>query len=166
MIRTPHLLEASNNPRRMKENLVGLLDVEAINVIEAAICLNSAQLYKLGLLHHQFAKRQRPKDWRQFFSRSYYGGYNCARAVKLVHDGHYAQHSGDHQRINNLPSDFPDPMRHGNFLKTLREDRNICDYDHTAKLTDLVLSIAEVQAAMASFFEDTKIYLAARGVAL
>lgn len=47
-MKAPHLLLAAGNPRRIKENLINVLDVAALDAIEREILANVAQLYTLG----------------------------------------------------------------------------------------------------------------------
>jgi hypothetical protein len=57
-MKSPHLLRAGVNVRKLKDNLVNVVDAAAISAIEAEICANVAQLYALGQSHYYFAVRQ------------------------------------------------------------------------------------------------------------
>ena len=81
--RPPHLLRASGNVRKLKDNLVNVVDGAAISAIEDEICVNVIQLYALGRTHYFFALRQNNRSWRQKISRLYYAAYNVSRAVRL-----------------------------------------------------------------------------------
>jgi hypothetical protein len=51
-------------------------------------------------------------------------------------------------------------------LPVLREDRNVCDYDHTAVVGDLVFAPAAAEALAVSMLTDSKVYLTSRGLTL
>lgn len=163
-MKTPHLLLAAGNVRRLKTNLVHIVDAAAIGAIEADICANCAQLYVLGRSHYRFAKKQSSKDWRQKISRLYYGAYNVSRAVRLCVNGEFSTEVGDHKKIDVVPDDFPNKNTYANRLKVLRDDRNLCDYDHTAVLGDLVLVPADALDLVTEFLRDARTYLAQHGV--
>jgi hypothetical protein len=165
-MKAPHLLLASGNPRKLKENLVQILDQQAILAIEAEILSNVAQLYLLGRGHYNFAVRQGNRAWRQKISRLYYGAYNASRAARLLSFGEYSAESGDHKKIEKLPSDFPSQSTYSNRLSVLREDRNLCDYDHTASIQDLILTPPDAVALVTDFLSDSSSYLRSRGVSL
>jgi hypothetical protein len=89
-MKSPHLLRASGNVRKLKDNLVNVVDTLAIAAIEAEICANAAQLYALGRNHYRFALRQNNRAWRQKISRLYYAAFNVSRAVRLCVNGDYS----------------------------------------------------------------------------
>jgi hypothetical protein len=165
-MKTPHLLRAGANVRKLKDNLVNVVDVGAISAIEKEICLNAAQLYALGRSHYNFAIRQNNRSWRQKVSRLYYGAYNVSRAIRLCVNGEYSIDSSDHRKIEILPDDFPNKNRYANRLGVLRDDRNLCDYDHTAKLTDLIVGVNDATELVQQFLNDAQSYLKRRGVNL
>lgn len=165
-MKTPHLLRASANVRRVKDNLVNVIDSVAISAIETEICANVAQLFVLGRSHYYFAVRQNNRSWRQKISRLYYGAYNVSRALRLCVNGEYSMDSSDHKKIEMLPNDFPNKNRYANRLGVLRDDRNLCDYDHTAKLADLVVGVHDATELVQQFLEDAQNYLKRRGVNL
>jgi hypothetical protein len=163
-MKSPHLLRASSNVRKLKDNLVNIIDATAISAIEAEICANAAQLYALGRGHYNFAVRQNNDSWRQKVSRLYYAAYNVSRAVRLCVNGEYSVEVSDHKKIEMLPDDFPNKNRYSNRLGVLREDRNLCDYDHTAKMADLVIDMDEAVDLVQEFLKDAQSYLEQRGV--
>jgi hypothetical protein len=163
-VKAPHLLLAAGNVRRLKTNLVHIVDAAAIDAIEADICANCAQLYVLGRSHYLFARRQSGRDWRQQVSRLYYGAYNVSRAVRLCVNGEYSNEVADHKKIEAIPDDFPNKNTYANRLKVLREDRNLCDYDHTAALSDLILVPADALQLVTEFLRDARTYLVQHGV--
>lgn len=63
-----------------------------------------------------------------------------------------------------LPDDFPNKNRYANRLGVLRDDRNLCDYDHTAKLADLVVGLNDAVDLVQQFLKDAQGYLKGRGV--
>ena len=164
--KSPHLLRAGANVRKIKESLVDIVDAQAISAIEAEICANVAQLYSLGQSHYYFALRQNNRAWRQKISRLYYAAYNVSRAVRLCVSGDYSIDSSDHKKVETLPEDFPNKNKYTNRLGVLREDRNLCDYDHTAKLSDLVVGIIDASELVQQFLKDSGGYLKRRGVTL
>lgn len=164
MPKSPHLLLASANVRRLHSNLVGVLRPAVLAAIEAEIGTNVTQLYALGRYHFLFAKRQHNRDWRQKVSRLYYGAYNVSRAVRLCVQGDYSMDSSDHKKVDNLPDDFPNKNTYANRLNVLREDRNLSDYDHSARSDDLVYRIEDSDEIVGKFLRDARKYLRGRGV--
>ena len=164
MPKSPHLLLAAANVRRLHNNLANVLDTSALAAIENEIRLNVAQLYTLGRHHFLFAKRQGSRDWRQIISRLYYGAYNVSRAVRLCVQGEYSCDTGDHKKIEVLPEDFPDRNTYANRLGVMREDRNLCDYDHAAARRDLVYDLEDSGVIVEKFLHDARKYLRHRGV--
>lgn len=162
-MKSPHLLRVGANVRRVKENLVNVLDRDGIDAIETEICTNVRQLYLLGKSHYSFAVRQNNRFWRQKISRLYYAAYSVSRAVRLCVSGEYSTESGDHKKVESLPEDFPDKSTYGNRLGVLRDDRNLCDYDHVALRTDLVLGVDDSLRLVEDFMRDARIYLRKRG---
>ena len=51
-----------------------------------------------------------------------------------------------------------------NRLVVLREDRNLCDYDHTAGEADLVIGRKESLELVSKFIANARRYLEGRGV--
>jgi hypothetical protein len=164
--KSPHLLLAGGNVRKLQTNLVTVLNRAAIDAIEAEIHTNVAELFKLGRKHYLFARRQANRDWRQKVSRLYYGAYNVSRSVRLCTQGDYSVESADHKKIDAVPDDFPNKNTYANRLGVLREDRNLCDYDHTATQVDLILGVEDSLQLVDGFLRDAKRYLKGRGVKL
>jgi hypothetical protein len=163
-VKSPHLLRAAANVRQLQKNLVNVVDAAAIGAIEAEICANVVQLYRLGRQHYSFAIRQHNRSWRQKISRLYYGAYNVSRAVRLCVSGEFSDDSSDHKKIGALPGDFPNQATYANRLSVLRDDRNLCDYDHTALLADLLLDVDSSVRLVDDFLLDARSYLRNRGV--
>jgi hypothetical protein len=164
--KSPHLLLAAANVRRLHSNLVDVLERAALDAIETEIHVNVGQLYSLGRSHFLFANRQGNRDWRQKISRFYYAAYNVSRAVRLCVNGEYSTDASDHKKIEVLPDDFPDKNTYANRLAVLREDRNLCDYDHVANRGDLVWSVEDSAEIVEKFLRDAKKYLRDRGVGI
>lgn len=163
MPKPPHLLLAAANVRKLHSNLVSVLEQAALDAIESEIHVNIGQLYALGRSHFLFAKRQDNRDWRQKISRFYYAAYNVSRAVRLSVNGEYSSDASDHKRIELFPDDFPDKNTYANRLANLREDRNLCDYDHVASRNDLVWSVEDSAEIVERFLRDARKYLRSRG---
>jgi hypothetical protein len=163
-VRSPHILRAATNVRQLQNNLASVVDARAIAAIEAEICRNVAQLYRLGRHHYSFAIRQHNRSWRQKVSRLYYAAYSVSRAVRLCVNGDFSEDSSDHRKIGAIPVDFPNQASYTNRLSVLREDRNLCDYDHTALLPDLLVGLDDSVTLVESFLRDARSYLQKRGV--
>jgi hypothetical protein len=159
-----HLLAASNNPLRLISSLQHLIDANEIEKLHAELHSVTARLFKLGHSHYDFAIGLSQSDWRQQVSRLYYGAYNAKRAVALINSGHYSTDSSDHQRTDDLPGAMANKSSHQNKLKSLREDRNLCDYSFSASVTDLVLSPHDATAFCRDFLQDCKAFLIQKGV--
>jgi len=165
-VKEPHLLRASGNPRRLIENIRHLISSDSEEQIESALDENIVALYELGRTHYRFARRLAEGSWRHTVSRLYYAGYNTTRSVRLCVDGHYSQDVKDHHRFEQLPGDFPSRDRYANDLPLLRDDRNLCDYDHTAEPDDLVRPPRQWAKFVSELMRDAKRYLEGRGVTL
>lgn len=152
------------NPRKIKENLKYLLNQEAIDTIEAEIERNCKKLYDLSLLHYRFAVKLPNPHWRHKVSRLYYSSYAASRAVRLYVAGEHSTDVKDHQKIGNLPDDFPERARFNNKLALLRDDRNTCDYDHTSCAGDLFMSTSEAIRITKNFLEEVREYLISKGL--
>jgi hypothetical protein len=163
-MKSPHILLAGGNVTKLKNNLISVIDANAIRAIEKEINLNTRKLYILGKTHFLFAKKQNRNAWRQKISRLYYGGYNVSRAVRLCVNGEYSVDSSDHKKIGTLPDDFPTHHSYGLRLQTLRDDRNLCDYDHTVSCADLSIGTIEATELVDSFLQDARVYLRNRGI--
>jgi hypothetical protein len=161
---SPHVLLAAGNVKKMQSNLVGLLSPASNAAIEAAITDNVVQLYRLGRNHYLFARRQNNRDWRQKISRFYYGAYNVSRSVRLCNNGDYSTDSSDHKKIESLPPGFPNIAAYQNQLIALREDRNLCDYDHSSSISALALGVVDTQTLVSSFLADAQSFLNAKGI--
>jgi hypothetical protein len=163
-MKEPHFLRASSNSRRLIENVRHLVSDKSLTALEDALNQNAKELYDLALNHMELVEEVSPDAWRHVVSRLYYAAYNAVRGVRLCCDGHYSQDARDHHRFDSLPSDFPSKERYTNLLPLLRDDRNLCDYDHTADLQDLTDSLEGWTAVVGQLLEDAKIYLKGRGV--
>lgn len=165
-MRSPHILLATGNVARMRANLVHLLDAPAVSALDAAISANVVGLFRLGEYHFSFGASQPTSDWRQRVSRLYYGAYNVQRAIRLHETGSYSTDSTDHKKINELPGGFPRSSFFAVQLPVLREDRNLCDYDHSAVESDLAISVADAVDLVRELINEGRAYLASRGVVL
>lgn len=74
--------------------------------------------------------------------------------------------STDHKKVGELPDDFPDKEKYENELPELREDRNLCDYDHISTLNDMKIGINETLVLVNEFVHVSKEYLKNRNVNL
>lgn len=152
------------NLRKVKENLTSILNPDALDAIEAEIKRHSVELCGLGFQHYRFAVKLPRQHWRQKVSRLYYAAYAVSRALRLYVLGEYSRDRKDHQRIGQLPADFPDRSRLANKLSVLRDDRNTCDYDHASRAADLLIPTSEAVQLVRDFLAETKSYLKAKGL--
>ncbi|MDR1963079.1 MAG: hypothetical protein LBQ50_04825 [Planctomycetaceae bacterium] len=154
------------NPTAIKEGLSDILDQKSLNQIQNEIDKNVKDLFNLGINHYEFAKTLNSNDWRHKISRLYYAAYNIARSVRLHTSGIYSTDSEDHKRVGELPKNFPNQARYVTGLADLREDRNLCDYDHIAKIEDTKLGIDDACSLVEDFMKDADSYLKNRNVML
>lgn len=164
-LKSPHLLLASSNSHQMLANLRHILDATACDAIQDEININVKLLFELGESHHAFAKQSSRQYWRQRISRLYYGAYNIRRAVNLHESGSFRTDVDDHKKTE-LPFSLGNASTYTVRLRDLREDRNLSDYDHTAKESDLVLTQDEADLIVTNFLDDARVYLVSRGVSL
>jgi len=165
-LKEPHLFNAASNPLKIIKNLAGILAEVELDKIRREIDVNVVALYKLGESHFLFAKAISNTEWRQKISRLYYGAYNVRRAVSLKFDGTYSTDSSDHQKIDSIPDTFNNYAVYRNKLKSLRDDRNLADYNHLAKIEDLLLSVEESERLVTDLFSDAKNYFTSSGINL
>lgn len=163
-MKTPHLLLAAGNVNRLRENLRHLLDPAGNLALEREYHENIRGLFRLGSEHLGFATSLPAGQWRQVVSRSYYAAYNVTRALRLAESGHYSQDSTDHKKIDELPGGLANRMTYKTQLPLLRDDRNVCDYDHSVTEADLVIPVAQTLTLVAQLAVDARAYLASRGV--
>jgi uncharacterized protein (UPF0332 family) len=160
---SPHIL-LIGNPYSAINNLQGTLSSDEINKIRVAIQKEVKLLFELGQSHFNFAKNIDHKEWRQKVSRLYYAAYNARRAVQLQDSGKYSTDVSDHKEINNLPENLENKAIYGELLKKLRDDRNLADYSHIGKATDLFNSTQDFEDQVEKFLIDCKKYLSNAGV--
>lgn len=165
-MKSPHLLLASSNCRRLVENLRGVLDPAACALLEQEIDRNTVDLFHFGEQHYTFAKSVSRTHWRQKVSRLYYGAYNVRRAVQLHTEGVFKTDVSDHKNMDAFPSAFPNSSTYKNQLVVLRDDRNLADYAHDAVETDLVLTVADAEKLVSDFVADSRHFLTSRGLTI
>ena len=165
-MKAPHLLLASGNCRKLRRNLEHVLDPAALLRIDQEIVVNVGGLFSLGESHYRFAKSISKTEWRQQVSRFYYAAYHFSRSLRLFKDGTYNTDASDHKAIESLPDNFPTRHTYQNRLTLLRDDRNLCDYDHTATEGDLIISRSDTEAMLDVFLTETRQYLVNGGVPL
>jgi hypothetical protein len=84
----------------------------------------------------------------------------------LFNDGTYKTDVSDHKNIDSLPPGFPNHSTYGNQLATLRDDRNLSDYDHEAIESDLIITVQDAEQLVSQFISDSKAFLISKGVTL
>jgi hypothetical protein len=161
-MRPPHILLLNKNVGELKRQLADVLGVRGTRAFEREVQRNVAQLFALGEEHFAFAQRLRPRHWRQIVSRTYYGAYLLSKALRLAVGGHYSSEVRDHEKIGELPDDFPERNTYSNRLRLLRDDRNLSDYDHTVREVDLALPRADAQRLVQDFISHARVYLNGR----
>ena len=161
-MKPPHILLLNKNVVELKRQLAGILSTKSARTFDATIRKNVFQLFKLGEQHYMFARGIAASHWRQVVSRSYYAAYNVSKAIRLAVAGHYSQEVRDHEKVGELPDDFPDKNTYANKLRLLRDDRNLCDYDHTVAQADLGSTSADTLRLVERFIDHGKRYLNAR----
>jgi hypothetical protein len=165
-LNSPHILLASSNPQKMLKNLEHILDAIELSKIQGEIDSNVIALFKLGHDHFIFAKSLQDNNWRQKISRFYYGAYNIRRAVALHSSGAFSTDSSDHKNVDTIPDQINNAQSYKTKLRVLREDRNLADYSHLARPTDLVMSVEDTGIFVEQFSNDCKAYLVDLGIAL
>jgi hypothetical protein len=148
----------------MVANLKNLLDSAAYQILEQEIERNTISLFRLGEDHFTFAKSVHRTHWRQKISRCYYGAYNVRRAVRLYYEGHFRTDVSDHKQSAEFPNGFPNAETYKVQLGTLRDDRNLADYEHDATENDLILSVMDAERLTQDFINDARSFLKALGV--
>jgi hypothetical protein len=165
-LKEPHVLLASNNPQRLLANLAGILTYTELAKIHAELDRNTVALFHLGESHLAFCGHIAASEWRQRISRYYYAAYNIKRAVSLNFDGSFSTDASDHAKIDVLPDGFPNAATYATRLKNLRDDRNLADYSHLASSSDLLISADEAEKLVTQFKDDSRAFLASRGLAV
>jgi hypothetical protein len=163
-MKEPHILLLNKNVAELRKQLVGILSARSVRALDAEIKVNVIQLFKLGDEHYRFASTLHNLHWRQIISRSYYAAYNISKAVRLMVNGSYSKETKDHENVGQLPDDFPNKNTYANRLRILRDDRNLCDYDHTATEGDLAFPVADYLKLVDDFIIDTRKYLKSRRI--
>jgi hypothetical protein len=133
-------------------------------LIDHALATNVVQLFELGISHFDFACGPADQYWRQRTSRLYYAAYAVVRAVRLEFEGSYSTDVTDHAKMGDLPSTFPHRERYKNQLGSLREDRNLADYDHSADETELLIQPDDAEQRVIDLIGDARAFLRDRGV--
>ena len=162
-MRPPHILRLNINVVELKNELAHVLSKKSLKAFDDEINKNVVALFNLGEYHFEFAKSVGVSHWRQIVSRSYYAAYAISKSVRLAVNGYYSTDIKDHSKVGGLPSDFPTQSTYANKLRMLRDDRNICDYDHTAIESDLSMQHVDSLALVNSFISDARDYLSGRG---
>lgn len=156
----------AGNPGKIATAYARFLAPAEVQKIRNEARLHVAGMYELGVVHYRFAISVSRPQWRQKISRLYYASYNVSKAVRFDNDGNHSTDPKDHSKVGQLPNGFPNKARYENELKTLREDRNSCDYDHMVKAGDLVNTSPHYASLVRAFMLDAYTYLSGRGVAL
>lgn len=163
-MKSPHILLLRKNLVELKQELGGILSKKSLKAFDDEVRKNVVQLFGLGNEHLTFANSLPAAQWRQVISRAYYAAYSVSKSVRLAVHGHYSQEVKDHDKVGDLPDDFPDRNTFANRLRLLRDDRNLCDYDHTAVEGDLSSTRVDTLALVTDLANRARVYLYARGI--
>lgn len=161
-MKSPHILLLKKNIVDLRRELGSILSKKSASAFESEVKLNVIQLFALGQYHFDFATAQSRVNWRQIVSRSYYGAYSISKAVRLAVSGQYSTEVKDHEKVGDLPDNFPDKNTYANRIRLLRDDRNLCDYDHTVEEADLGMSSADSLVLVSNFIVHARAYLRLR----
>ena len=152
------------NLRAVQSQLGTYLGQESVASLSAEIDSHCVALFALGLSHYNFSKRCTRRQWRQAISRLYYAGYNVSRAVRLHEAGVYSTKVDDHQKFDQFSDKFPNRARYADRLAVLRGDRNLADYGHVAKASDLIIKRVDADDLVCQFIADARSFLSSRGL--
>ncbi len=156
----------AGNPNKISLAYSGVLDAAGLQSIKDEAKRHSAAMYKLGVIHYRFAISLSNPHWRQKVSRLYYAGYNVSKGVRFHSDGNHSTDVKDHSKVGSLPENFPNKATYENELRSLRDDRNSCDYDHMISASELINSASHYKDLVTRFLRDSHDYLTERGVTL
>lgn len=157
---------AAGNHNKIATAYARVLDANSLQMIGGEAKLHTAAMYELAVVHYRFAVSLTRPHWRQKVSRLYYAGYNASKSIRFDSDGNYSTDVKDHAKVGSLPNEYPNKDTYENELKSLRDDRNSCDYDHIIKASDLINSTRHYQDLITNFLRDAHDHLSARNVVL
>lgn len=153
------------NPNKLANLLSKVLTANECKKIVDVGRRHTKELMKLSYHHLVFAKRiSTSANWRQKVSRAYYSCYTASKAVRLAIQGAYSQEGKDHQKVGNLPSDFPKQSYWANLLVQFRSDRNLADYDHDKRSKNLNKLPRNYVDDAEMFYKEAYKYLKGKGV--
>ena len=124
---------------------------------------------KLADVHLKDAKMSCSLECRRtFYSRAYYAVYSASKSVRYIAKGFVSDKGDDHQKVSDLPVDFPDYQKWGSFLRNMYKNRLVADYDGwTYSKRSLNADLALVFKESRAFVRTAKNYLRANhGIAL
>ena len=109
------------NPNRIIAYLEPIILPEELEKIKRKVKKHISAMLFLSREHLSYAKGiKHGLGWRQKVSRSYYCCYIASRALRVAVLGSFDQTASDHDKINQIPDDFPDKHIWGNYLKQFR----------------------------------------------
>jgi len=148
----------------MLENLRALLEDNSYEKLETKFKEDVLGMINLGETHLDFALRTPERHWRQTISRLYYSAYILTRAVRLYCTGKYSTEVSDHRKVGEFPNDFPTKSTYAVKLNVLRDDRNLCDYDHTITQNDLAQGVEDWRTDIRNLQLEIVDYLRIKGL--
>ena len=150
------------NLRQVISCLTGVLSQVEAQKIEEELRRNVRQALRLSETHLRSARAM--NSWRNVVSRGYYCCYCASRAIRLAETGIFSTETDDHKKVGNLPAGFPNRAVWSDVLTKFRADRNLGDYDHTARPRNLEYSSGKYLVFAGDFLNEAKRYLRARGI--
>lgn len=148
------------NPKKLIRCLENILPASELQKIDDELRRNVKQLIRLGEEHLRYSRTVSGRNsWRQRVSRAYYACYSTSKALRLAKNGMFSTDSKDHQKIGGLPDDFPEKDIWCDMLTKFRADRNIADYDHSAKERNLEYPSSQYLDEATAFLRVIKAYM-------
>jgi uncharacterized protein (UPF0332 family) len=155
------------NLQKVVSCLGDVLSPTELHKITTEIHRNVHQALQLSEIHLRaahLAKALGTGSWRQVVSRAYYCCYCASRAVRLAKTGSFSTEVDDHKRIGDLPDAFPNRAIWADILTKFRADRNLADYDHTARSGELEYPARKYLSYASELLTEIKKYLRGEGV--
>ena len=121
------------NHGKVRSILSGVISSSEMEKFDAKVNEITRLFFSLGNKHLYVAKKLVASGVkRSTVSRAYYACYSYSRAVRYKVSGHYEVDQKDHNKIGELPKDFPNLAHWNTVLAEMRLDRNTADYEPSA----------------------------------
>jgi uncharacterized protein (UPF0332 family) len=163
-----HLIVELGNHAKVRSILQKYLSLNFIQEYDAAVRKATSRFIRLAEQHLQSAIQasKNKKLWRTTVSRAYYACYGASRAVRYLVIGHVLiGDPKDHDKIGELPDDFPGQRQWKIVLNNMRKDRNRADYEPWTKSLKELSGTPKLTLEKAiDFVRISKEYLRKKGV--